>query len=288
MRAAMAAAEVGDDVFGEDPTVRELERRTAELFGKEAALFVPSGTMSNQIAVRIHTQPQRRAFLRSRIANICAVRGRRPSGPLGSHVPDVRGDARHPRRQPARRPGAPRRHPSDADPARLPGEHAQPRRRHDLPAPQVRGDRRLGPGSRLRDASRRGPALERDRRHRHSGPRLGALVRYRVGLLQQGARGPGRLGAGRPARSHHEGSPRPQTVRRRHAPGRHLGGGGDLRARSSRRTSGGRSRQRPDSGRRGPLECGAGIVAGDGRHEPRLDPHRSGFVYGEPTRRSAS
>jgi threonine aldolase len=57
MRAAMAAAEVGDDVFGEDPTVRELERRTAESFGKEAALFVPSGTMSNQIAVRIHTSP---------------------------------------------------------------------------------------------------------------------------------------------------------------------------------------------------------------------------------------
>jgi threonine aldolase len=57
MRATMAAAEVGDDVFGEDPTVRELERRTAELFGKEAALFVPSGTMSNQIAVRIHTSP---------------------------------------------------------------------------------------------------------------------------------------------------------------------------------------------------------------------------------------
>jgi threonine aldolase len=57
MRAAMAAAEVGDDVFGEDPTVIKLEERTAALLGKEAALFVPSGTMSNQIAVRIHTRP---------------------------------------------------------------------------------------------------------------------------------------------------------------------------------------------------------------------------------------
>lgn len=57
MRAAMAAAEVGDDVYGEDPTVRELEARTAELLGKEAAVFVPSGTMSNQIAVRIQTEP---------------------------------------------------------------------------------------------------------------------------------------------------------------------------------------------------------------------------------------
>ncbi|HFD15102.1 MAG TPA: low specificity L-threonine aldolase, partial [Rhodospirillales bacterium] len=44
MRAAMAAAEVGDDVYGEDPTVRALEERTAELLGKEAGLFVPSGT----------------------------------------------------------------------------------------------------------------------------------------------------------------------------------------------------------------------------------------------------
>ncbi len=57
MRAAMAAAEVGDDVYGEDPTVNELEARTAELLGKEAAVFVPTGTMSNQIAVRVLTEP---------------------------------------------------------------------------------------------------------------------------------------------------------------------------------------------------------------------------------------
>ena len=57
MRAAMAAADVGDDVMGEDPTVKALERKTAELLGKEAALFVPSGTMANQIAVGVHTGP---------------------------------------------------------------------------------------------------------------------------------------------------------------------------------------------------------------------------------------
>lgn len=57
MRAAMVAAEVGDDVYGEDPTVNELEARTAALLGKEAAVFVPTGTMSNQIAVRVHTEP---------------------------------------------------------------------------------------------------------------------------------------------------------------------------------------------------------------------------------------
>jgi threonine aldolase len=57
MRAAMAAAEVGDDVFGEDPTIHALEARAAELAGKEAALFVPSGTMANLIACKLHTQP---------------------------------------------------------------------------------------------------------------------------------------------------------------------------------------------------------------------------------------
>ena len=57
MRAAMAAAEVGDDVFGDDPTVNRLQERVADLLGKEAALFVPSGTMSNQLAVKVHTQP---------------------------------------------------------------------------------------------------------------------------------------------------------------------------------------------------------------------------------------
>ena len=57
MREAIANAEVGDDVFAEDPTMNELQNNTAELLGKEAALFVPSGTMSNQIAIKCNTQP---------------------------------------------------------------------------------------------------------------------------------------------------------------------------------------------------------------------------------------
>jgi len=57
MRRAMAEAEVGDDVFGEDPTVKRLEERTAEVLGKAAGLFVASGTMGNQVAVRAHTEP---------------------------------------------------------------------------------------------------------------------------------------------------------------------------------------------------------------------------------------
>lgn len=57
MRKAMAEAEVGDDVFGEDPSVNLLQERVAHLLGKEAALFVPSGTMANQISIKTHTSP---------------------------------------------------------------------------------------------------------------------------------------------------------------------------------------------------------------------------------------
>jgi threonine aldolase len=57
MREAIARAGVGDDVYGEDPSVNELEAMTADIVGMEAALFVPSGTMANQIAIKIHTQP---------------------------------------------------------------------------------------------------------------------------------------------------------------------------------------------------------------------------------------
>lgn len=57
MRQAMAKAEVGDDVYGEDPTINRLEARAAEIFDREAAIFVPSGTMGNQIAIKVHTRP---------------------------------------------------------------------------------------------------------------------------------------------------------------------------------------------------------------------------------------
>src|SRR5258706_3807045 len=66
MREAMAHAEVGDDVYGEDPSARRLQERAAEILGKEAALFVPSGTMGNQIAVRLHTQPGQEVIIEER------------------------------------------------------------------------------------------------------------------------------------------------------------------------------------------------------------------------------
>ena len=66
MRAAMASAEVGDDVFREDPTVNRLQERAAEIFEKEAALFVPTGSMGNEIAVKLHTKPGQEIVIEER------------------------------------------------------------------------------------------------------------------------------------------------------------------------------------------------------------------------------
>src|SRR6201998_4818672 len=57
MRQAMAAAEVGDDVYGEDPTINKLQQRAAEIFGREAGLFVPTGSMGNLVAIKTWTRP---------------------------------------------------------------------------------------------------------------------------------------------------------------------------------------------------------------------------------------
>jgi threonine aldolase len=66
MRRAMAEAEVGDDVYGEDPTVNRLEQRAAEILGKEAGLFIPTGTMGNVIAIKIHTEHGQEVVCESR------------------------------------------------------------------------------------------------------------------------------------------------------------------------------------------------------------------------------
>jgi len=66
MRRAMADAEVGDDVYREDPTVNRLQERAAEIFNREAALFVPSGTMGNQIAIKAHTNPGQEVICEAR------------------------------------------------------------------------------------------------------------------------------------------------------------------------------------------------------------------------------
>ena len=93
MRAAVASAEVGDDVYMEDPTVNRLQNRAAEIFRKEAALFVPSGTMGNQIAVRLHTMPGQEVILeeRSHIYNYELAAMAAISGVLARPVPALDG-----------------------------------------------------------------------------------------------------------------------------------------------------------------------------------------------------
>ncbi len=103
MRRAMAAAEVGDDVLDDDPTVHRLQERSAELMGKEAALFMPSGTMSNAVAILAHTRPGDEILLDSDAhsmlyevglpATVCHVLTRQFQSAHG--IPTVQGVARH-------------------------------------------------------------------------------------------------------------------------------------------------------------------------------------------------
>ncbi len=91
MRAAMAAAQVGDDVYGEDPSVRELEERTAEILGKKAAVFMPSGTMSNQIGLRIHTQKGDQALVEA-TAHMFLLEGGSPAAISGVTMRQLPGE----------------------------------------------------------------------------------------------------------------------------------------------------------------------------------------------------
>ena len=91
MREAMANAEVGDDVYGEDPTVNRLESRAAELLGKEAALFVPTGVMANQLSIRLHTKPGDEVIVES-TAHIIRYEGGSASSLSGVQLCCVPGD----------------------------------------------------------------------------------------------------------------------------------------------------------------------------------------------------
>jgi threonine aldolase len=93
MRAAMANAEVGDDVYGDDPSVKALERATAEFLGKEDAVYMPTGTMTNQVGIRTHTEPGD-AVLFDQNAHVYLLEGGAPaafSGILPRLLPGVRG-----------------------------------------------------------------------------------------------------------------------------------------------------------------------------------------------------
>src|SRR5579864_1154228 len=88
---AMFRAPVGDDVFGEDPSVNQLEAMAARLFGMEAALYCPSGTMSNQIAIKCHTQPGDEVIC-ERSAHVYVYEGGGIAFNSGSQVRTLDGD----------------------------------------------------------------------------------------------------------------------------------------------------------------------------------------------------
>lgn len=90
MRQAMMAADVGDDVYGEDPSVNALQQRVAAMFGKEAGLFVPSGTMGNEVCVKLHTQPGDEIILEEE-AHIGVYETAGPSFLSGVQMHPVRG-----------------------------------------------------------------------------------------------------------------------------------------------------------------------------------------------------
>ncbi|MEM9486388.1 MAG: GntG family PLP-dependent aldolase, partial [Cyanobacteria bacterium P01_F01_bin.116] len=91
MREAIAMADVGDDVLGDDPTVKQLERYVAGILGKEAAVFMPSGTMTNQIALRTHTEPGDEVILESQ-AHIYYYEGGGPAALSGVMCRLISGD----------------------------------------------------------------------------------------------------------------------------------------------------------------------------------------------------
>jgi threonine aldolase len=91
MRQAMASADVGDDVYGEDPTVNRLEARAAEIFAREAAIFVPTGSMGNQIAIKLHTQPGQEVICEAR-GHIVDWEMAMVSAFSGCHLRTVAGD----------------------------------------------------------------------------------------------------------------------------------------------------------------------------------------------------
>ena len=220
MRAAMAAAEVGDDVHGEDPTINRLEARAAEIFGREAGLFLPSGTMGNQTAIRLNTQHGQEvicdarshiveweiamasAFSGCQLRTIAAHRGILTWREIEPHI-----TGKHYHRAPTGLIALENTHnmaggtvtPLDCDGRDLGGSA---------------GARSAGP-------SRRRSHLQCVGRTRHRRPRAHPRLFYRDVLPLERTRCAGGLHAGRHVRPDGSRASHSQSTGRRHAPGRH-------------------------------------------------------------------
>ena len=195
MREAMARAEVGDDVYGEDPTVGRLEERVAELIGKEAALFVPSGTMGNQIALLCHTRRGDEVIV-GEGAHCAFYESRRRRRVVGRAVRDRR--ARAGSSTPT---SSTRRHQADRD--YHPRTERSSRSRTRTTAPAGASSRRttcsrsprVARAHGLATAPRRRADLERVGRDGQLRGRARRALRHRERLLLEGPRRAGRLRA---------------------------------------------------------------------------------------------
>ena len=146
MRRAMAEAEVGDEQKREDPTVIALEERAAALLGQEAAVYVPTATMANQIALRLHSRARRRGDRGGQRACV-PLRARWPGRPFGSlDAPDPHADGRFRPEDVAERISPPGDLHAAAEPDRVRREHAQRRRRSCLAARAASRGRARRPG----------------------------------------------------------------------------------------------------------------------------------------------
>ena len=212
MREAMAQAEVGDDVFGDDPTVKELEAETAVLLGKESALYTPSGTMANQLAIRGHTEPGDEILVEAN-AHLYYYESGAPavlSGVMCRCLNGQRGIFT----------GA------DIEAALRPADQHFPRTRLVcLENTHNRGGGKIWPiqgsagGGRQRQAAWAvlafgwRPVMERVRGHGDPGTRICRAFRHRERLLFQGARGARRFGAGGAEGPHGTPASIPEDVR---------------------------------------------------------------------------
>ena len=220
MRRAMAAAEVGDDVFGEDPSINELQERSAALLGKEAGLLTSSGTMSNLIATLAWSSHGDEIIMGDEAhmfwnegAGQAALGGVQtrlvPNDPQGRINPIRRGRRHPPAGQPA----------LSAHQHGLPGEHPQPLQRRGADARGYQVRQRRGPRRRGAGTPGRRPHLQR-RRRPGSAPRRTGPRRGRPELLPvQVAELPRRVGAGGVAGLHRQREALAQDAGRRNAAG---------------------------------------------------------------------
>ena len=235
MREAMASALVGDDVYGEDPTVAELERRVAALLGHEAAVFTPSGSMANQLGVRLLVRPGQE-MLCDEDAHV--VRAELGATAAVSWVTTRTWQAQRGLIDPERvavmmRP--------DAGPHLVSTAAVVVENTHNFGGGTVQP---LETVRRLRDSHQRGgrtdaprwrPAVECPRGNRDTTVVVRRTLRHRLGVPVQGPRRADRLGARVIGRAHRRGARLAQADGRRDAPGRHPRGGRAARTRPSRR-----------------------------------------------------